>query len=134
MTTKELKLLEKSAARERQLIAELNDVAKDVERCEKTIRDLQAELADLNSRYHGPRNTQEDIAYLSGLLECAKKKLIWEKQLGSLRKRTPSLLKEMTAILNNPQTAPVDDTRAKMLEPLQKVQSAMERLQAATGG
>ncbi len=130
MTIKELKLLEKSTARERLLIGDLNALANDVERCEQTILHLQRDLAELNAKYQGPRNTSQDIAYLSGLLGCAKKKLVWEKQLGSLQKRTPALLEEMNQLLNDPRTAPADEIRAKMLEPLHRVQQAMERLQA----
>ncbi len=131
MTIKQLRLLEKSAIKEQQLIQELNGLAKDIERCEKTLAALQTEISDLNSKFQGPRNTQQDIAYLSGLLECARKKLVWEKQVGSIRKRAPVILQEMTALLENPLTAPAEETRAKMLDPLQKVQAALERFQAA---
>jgi hypothetical protein len=130
MTMRQLKLLEKSAARERLVIEKLNALAKDIERCEQTILELQRELAEVNSKYQGPRTTQQDIAYLSALLSCARKKLVWEKLIASLQKRTPHLLEEMTELLNNPQTAPAEETRTEMLQKLQKVQSAMERLQA----
>lgn len=133
MTLKQLKLLEKNAARERQLIADLDTLAKDIERCEKLVLDLQTELTRLNAAYQAPRSTQQDIAYLSGLLDCAKKKLVWEKQIASLQKRTPSMLEELNSLLNSPQASPDQETRARMLSILQTVQAAMERLQKAAG-
>jgi hypothetical protein len=133
MTMKQLRLLEKSALKERQLIEGLTAMAKDIERCETSIVDLQRELADTNAKHQGPRTTQQDIDYLSGLLTCAKKKLIWEKQIISLRKRMPLLLEQMEELLSHPQTAPAENSRAEMLQILQKVQVAMERLSMAGG-
>ena len=133
MTIKQLRLLEKNAVRERELIKELNALVADIDRSEKKILDLQQELAEVNSKFQGPRNTQQDIDYLSALLNCARKKLIWEKQIASLRKRTPLILQEITELLKDPQVAPTENTRSEMLDILQKVQTAMERLSAASG-
>lgn len=128
---KQLKAEEKSAARQRQVILELNTIVKDLERCDRTIAELQRELEAVNAQHQGPRDTRQEIAYLSGLLDCAKKKLAWEKQIGSLQKRIPSVLQEMTGVLNDPKNPPSDQTRVELLQGLQKVQAAMERLQAA---
>jgi hypothetical protein len=126
---KQLKLSEKSAQQQRQVIAELNAIVTDIERCEKTIHDLQRELAAVNSKYPATRTTREDIAYLTDLLKCANKKLAWEKQIASLQKRTPAVLEQMSGLLNDPQNPPPDAIRTEMLGALQKVQVTMERLQ-----
>ena len=126
---KQLRAEEKSASQQRQVLAELNGIVRDIERCEATISELQAELGQVNSRYQGPRNTRQDIAYLTALLSCAKKKLGWEKQIASLQKRTPAVLQQMSALLNDPLNPPAEQTRNQMLHALQKVQAAMERLQ-----
>src|SRR5215204_4579162 len=130
MSLKELRLADKSVAQQRQVIAELNSIVKDIERCERTITELQSELGAINSRFSGPRNTRQDIEYLTSLLNCAKKKLAWEKNLASLQKRTPQVLENMTSLLNDPKNPPADQTRMEMLRALQGVQSAMERLQS----
>ncbi len=131
MTAKYLRQLERNTARENRILADLEAMAKDVERCEKTLVDLQQNLTALNSKYKGPRSTQQDVEYLSGLLDCAKKKLVWEKHIGSLRKRAPALAEEVSALLSNPHTARPEETRAKILIPLEQVRAALERLQAA---
>ncbi|HZR17477.1 MAG TPA: hypothetical protein VFE51_09135 [Verrucomicrobiae bacterium] len=131
---KQLKHEEKHIALQRQAIAELNAIARDIERSEKTILALNHELQAVNAKYQGPRNTREDVAYLTGLLECAKKKLAWEKQISSLQKRTPSLMERMGALMTDPQAPPSPELREQMLKALQAIQAAMERLQAANGG
>lgn len=129
MSLKELRLADKSIAQQRQVVAELNGIVKDIERCERTITELQTELGAINSRFSGPRNTRQDIEYLTSLLNCAKKKLAWEKNLSSLQKRTPQVLETMTSLLNDPKNPPAEATRSEMLHALQGVQGAMERLQ-----
>jgi hypothetical protein len=129
MSLKQLRLENKSVAQQQHVIAELNGIIRDIERCERTITDLQAELLAINTKYQGPRDTRQDIEYLSGLLACAKKKLAWEKNLASLQKRTPEVLEEMGRLLNDPKNPPADAARNEMLRALQGVQSAMERLQ-----
>lgn len=131
MTSKQLKLLEKNAAREKEVMQELRTILGDVERCEKTIADLQQELSEVNKRFQGQRTTQQDVDYLTELLACAKKKLVWEKHIGSLRKRTTATLEVMSSLVSDPQSAPTEETRVEMLQTLQKVQAAMERLSAA---
>ena len=45
MSLKQLRLADKSVALQHQVITELNSIVKDIERCERTITDLQSELA-----------------------------------------------------------------------------------------
>src|SRR5438128_7105126 len=115
LSVKELKQQEKSAAQQRQLISELNTLSQDIQRSEKTITSLKAELEAVNSKHQGRRTTREDIAYLTDLLACAKKKLAWEKQMASLQKRTPELMERITRLMNDPQSPPGDEGRAEML-------------------
>lgn len=131
---KQLKLEEKSAAHQRRVIQELNGVVKDIERSEKLIGALNHELAEVNARFQGPRNTREDVAYLTALLDCAKKKLAWEKQIASLQKRMPVLLEQMAGIMNDPKAAAAGETKDQMLRALQAIQAAMQRLQNVNAG
>lgn len=126
---KDLKLAEKSVALQREVISELNTLVSSIERCEKTVVDLQNELVAVNAKYPSPRTTRQDISYLTDLLKCANKKLAWEKQIASMQKRTPATLERMTQLLNDPKNPPADEMRAEMLRALQGVQAAMERLQ-----
>jgi hypothetical protein len=130
---KDLKLAEKSLARQREVVLELNTLVADIERCEKTILDLQKELAAVNAKYPSPRTTRQDIAYLTDLLKCANKKLAWEKQIASMQKRTPATLEKMAQLLNDTKNPPADEMRVGMLQALQGVQAAMERLQGIKG-
>src|SRR5437773_11084011 len=129
MSLKQLKHAEKIAGQSRLVVADLQSLVKDIERCEKTMTALKTELADVNSKYQGPRTTREDIAYLSALLDCAKKKLAWEKNIASLQKRTPDIPGKLMSLLNDPQNPPPEETRNQMLAPLRAVQTAMDRLQ-----
>jgi hypothetical protein len=126
---KQIKLAEKSGVRQRQVIHELNALVDDIARCEKTIIDLKTELDVVNTKHQGRRTTRDDIDYLTDLLRCANKKLTWEKHMASLQKRTPAILEQMSKLLNDPQNPPADQIRAEMLQALQGVQAAMERLQ-----
>jgi hypothetical protein len=129
MSLKEIRLAEKSLIQQQQVVSELNTIIGDIERCEKTILDLQTELTAVNTRYPGTRTTREDIAYLTDLLKCANKKLNWEKHLASLQKRTPVVLEKMSALLNDPKNPPAEEIRVQMLRALQGLQAAMEHLQ-----
>ncbi|SRR6266567_4771020 len=128
---KQLKLAQKGAVQQQHAISELNTLARDIERCEQTIANLKRELEAVNSKHQGTRTTREDVAYLSALLECAKKKLTWEKQMASLQKRTPAILEEISKLINDPKNPPPDPVREEMVRALQNVQTAMERLQSA---
>lgn len=127
---KDLKLAQKAANEQRQVILELQTLVRDIERAEKTIVGLKGELESVNSKYQGQRNTREDVAYLTALLECAKKKLAWEKNIASLQKRTPQVLEKMSKLIHDPQNPPTEESRTNMLGSLQAVQAAMERLQS----
>ena len=128
-STKDLKLAQKSVVLQQQVISELNTLVQDIERCEKTIVDLQNELAAVNAKYPSPRTTRQDIGYLTDLLKCANKKLAWEKQIASMQKRTPATLEKMARLLDDPKNPPSDAMREQMLRALQGVQAAMGRLQ-----
>jgi predicted RNase H-like nuclease (RuvC/YqgF family) len=127
---KNLKLAQKAAIQQQEVVHELNGLVDDIERCEKTIVALKAELEGVNERHKDRKTTREDIAYLTDLLKCANKKLTWEKHIASLRKRTPATLQRMSQMINDPKNPPSDELRAAMVKSLQGIQQAMERLQA----
>lgn len=129
VSLRQIKQDEKSKAREQQLIAELNSISQDIERCESTLTKLTGDLETINARYQGPRTTRDDVEYLTGLLDCAKRKLAWEKQLASIQKRTPEALERMAKLLGEAQNAPADASRMELLQALKRVQATMERLQ-----
>jgi hypothetical protein len=129
LSIKDLKLAEKSVVLQQEVVTELNTLVRDIERAEKTILDLQSELAAVNTRYPSPRTTRQDVGYLTDLLKCANKKLAWEKQIASMQKRTPATLEKMALLLNDPKNPPADNMRVQMLQALQGVQMAMARLQ-----
>jgi hypothetical protein len=126
---KEYKLAARTVAQQQQVIGDLDSLVKDIERCEKIIVDLKAELENVNRAHARRKTTREDIAYLEDLLKCAHKKLTWEKHIASLKKRTPTTLERMAALINDPQNPPGEEMRAGMLRALQAVQAAMERLE-----
>jgi chromosome segregation ATPase len=126
---KEIKQADKIVIRQKQVLSELNEIAKEIERCEKTMSALQIELASVNSKFQGPRNTRQDVEYLTGLLNCAKKKLNWEKHLTGLQKRIPVVLESLTHLLNDPKNPPADQVRTDLSQSLHALQTAMERLQ-----
>jgi hypothetical protein len=128
--SKQIKESHRAAQKHVQLIGELHELVEDITRCEKTITALQTELNENNKKYAGPRNTKQDVEFLTVLLDCAKRKLAWEKQIGSLQKRTPELLERMSSFLNDPVNPPSSETRVQILEALQAVQTTMERLQS----
>ena len=128
---KQFKRIEKGAAQQQRVIGELNGIVRDIERCEQTITALQKELSDVNTRHQHRKTTRDDIAYLEDLLKCANKKLVWEKNIASLQKRTPQILENVVKLMNDPQLPPDEQLRAQMLQSLQAVQAAMERLQHA---
>src|SRR5438552_8265533 len=129
MSLKKFKIADKAVAHQQQLISELEALGKSVERCEKTIAELKNELENVKIKHQDRKTTQDDIAYLSDLLKCANKKLGWEKQMASLKKRTPTVLGEMATLLNDPNNPPQEDVRSAMLRTLQSVQLALQRLE-----
>lgn len=122
------------AAERRRILAELKQLAADIERCERTIGSVMAELNAVNARYQGERSTKQEVEYLTILLECAKKKLAWEKQIASLKKRAPVLLEQMGGIMHDRDFPPTEELKAEMLRSLQIVQGALQRLQVAETG
>ena len=128
---KKYQLAAKALTHQQQIISEFEGLAKSVERCERTISDLKTEMESMNLKHQNRKTTQDDIAYLTDLLKCANKKLGWEKQIASLKKRTPALLEEMVKLLNDPNNPPEEEMRAAMLRTLQAVQLSLERLEKA---
>jgi hypothetical protein len=128
-TFKQIQQAEKSALKQQEVITELNNLARQIDRAADTINNLQAELVAVSAKYPPKRTTREDIAFLTDLLKCANKKLAWEKQIASLQKRTPALMEKMTAVLNDPKYPPAEQTRMEMLQVLQGIQANMERFQ-----
>ena len=128
LSSKQLKHGERAAAEQREIILKLNALVKDIDRCQTTIAELKTELENVNLKYQNRSTTREDVDYLSALLDCAKRKLAWEKQMASLQKRTPALLETMMGLMNDPQAPAAEATRVQMLSALQNIQGAMERL------
>lgn len=126
---KQLRHEEKTTLESREVIQELNALVMDIDRCEKTMTSLKSELDGVNAKFKGPRTTREDIDYLTALLKCANKKLTWEKHMASLQKRTPAILEKITRLMNEPIAPPPESTRIEMVQCLQGVQAAMDRLQ-----
>src|SRR4051812_4078578 len=126
---KQIKQAQKVAVQQQQLIGELDTLVKDIERSEKTIVDLKSDLEIVNTKHQNRNSTREDIAYLTDLLKCANRKLAWEKQMASLQKRTPELLDSMTKLVNDPGSPLEEQTSSAIITALQRVQSAMQRLQ-----
>lgn len=132
VSLRQIKQDEKGRAKEQQLIRELNTISSDIDRSERTLTTLTNDLAAVNAKYQGQRTTRQDVEYLTGLLDCAKRKLAWEKQLASIQKRTPAVLERMALLVGNSQEAAAEPRRLELLQALQRVQASMERLQKAT--
>ena len=127
-TPRDIKLSQKVATQQKGLVSELQTLVKDIEWCEKTMLALRQDLEAVNAKHAGRQTTQDDIHYLEDLLACAKKKLIWEKHLASVQKRTPHLMERVESLVNHPHSDPDESTRGALLESLRNVQSAMGRL------
>ena len=130
-TPKDLKEAERIANQQRLIIGELETLARDIERAERTIITLKEDLDQVNLKHANRQTTQDDINFLEDMLACAKRKLVWEKQMASLQKRTPDLMQRIEELVNHPQSSPDEQTRASMLGALQQVQESMKRLNAA---
>ena len=129
--SKQLKAAQRVALQQQDVIGELQALAKDIERCDKSVVSLKGDLESVNARHANRQTTQDDIHYLEDLLACAKKKLVWEKQIASLQKRTPDLMQRIEALVNHPQSKPDEETRAALMESLVNVQESMKRLNGA---
>jgi hypothetical protein len=123
------------AAQRQKVLAEVNQLAADIARGERTINSVMENLNVVNAKFQGPRTTREEVEFLKVLLDCAKKKLAWETQIASLKKRAPALLERMGTIMNDSEHPPSDELKMEMLRSLQSIQGALERLQQVeTGG
>jgi predicted nucleic acid-binding Zn-ribbon protein len=130
-TPKQLKEAQRVAFQQQEIITELQALVRDIERCENTIIALKTEMESVNRKHADRQTTQDDINFLEDLLACAKKKLVWEKQLASLQKRTPDLMKRVEAVVNHPESNPDEKTREAILTSLNAVKSGIDRLSAA---
>ena len=122
------------AAERRRVLAEVNQLAAGIGRCEQTITSVMADLNSINAKYQSPRSTRDEVEFLKVLLDCAKRKLAWEKQIASLKKRAPALLESMTRIMSDTDHPPSDELKSEMLRSLQAIQSALQRLQSLETG
>ncbi len=127
-TPRQLKIEQQVASQQKGLIGELQALVKDLERCEKTVSSLKVELGSVNERHANRTTTQDDIAYLEDLLACARKKLVWEKQIASLQKRTPELMQRVETLVNHPQSNPDQATQDALMTSIKEVQASMKRL------
>jgi hypothetical protein len=127
------KLLRKSTLLQAEALEELEALVKGIERAETLLAELKRDTEAMNAHHQQKerRSTREDIAYLEDLLKCARKKLAWETQMEKLATRTPEVLASVSKVMNDEQNPPPDDLRVSVLELLQKVQTAMGRLDAA---
>jgi hypothetical protein len=130
-TSRQLKEARRVAFQQQGIITELQTLVRDIERCEKTIISLKAEMEAVNTKHAERKTTQEDIHFLEDLLACAKKKLVWEKQLASLQKRTPDLMKRVETAVNRPESNPDEKTREALLGSLNAVKAGIQRLSEA---
>lgn len=131
-SSKAKKLLRKSTLLQGEMLDDLHTLAKSIERAETLLAELKRDTEAMTARHPASRRTtREDIAYLEDLLQCAKKKLAWEKQMETLAKRTPEVLAKVSTAMNDTANPPADQVRSRVLELLQTVQTAMSRLDAA---
>lgn len=127
-TSRQIKEEQRVTAQQKGLVGELQALVNDIDRCDKTVQSLKAELQSINERHAGRTTTQHDIAYLEDLLACARKKLVWEKQIMSLQKRTPELMQRVEVLVNHPSSNPDEETRNALMSSLTQVQGSMKRL------
>ena len=127
-TSRQIRSEQRVTQQQKGLVGELQALVKDIERCEKTVQALKTELEGVNERHANRSTTQDDIAYLEDLLGCARKKLVWEKQIASLQKRTPELMQRVEAVVNHPNSNPDEETRNALMSSLTQVQASMKRL------
>src|SRR5688572_25868925 len=127
-TSRQIKEEQRVTSQQKGLVGELQALVQDIERCEKTVQSLKTELQGVNERHASRSTTQDDIAYLEDLLACARKKLVWEKQIASLQKRTPELMQRVESLVNHPNSNPDQQTQDALMSSIKEVQAAMQRL------
>jgi hypothetical protein len=127
------RLARKSALRQQEVIESLQGLAQSIEKAETMIVALKDQMETVNAKHETRKTTSDDIAYLEDLLQCARKKLAWEKQMAALSKRIPVVLESVTAVMNDPAMGPSDETRVIVVQLLNNVQQSMARLETAKG-
>jgi len=119
ISSKQLKLEQKGTVQLHRAISDLQKLAQDIERCEKIISDLQTELDAVNTRHAGA-GPRAMTSLLTSLLECAKKKLAWEKADRQFAKTDPGDFGGDFAIDHDPKalrpirSAPIRSARCRL--------------------
>ena len=121
----------KNALRLEEAMEKLQSLAKSIERCEKSIVELQEAMTEVNQKHQNRQTTRDDVNYLEDVLRCARKKLAWEEQMESISKRIPEALAAISDVMNDPNLNPPQETRELALQLLQNVQASMVRLEQA---
>jgi|EndMetStandDraft_4_1072995.scaffolds.fasta_scaffold272341_2 hypothetical protein len=124
----------RSQSLHQEAVEELQGVLKAIERIEDLIESLQMEMAAVTQNYPAQRTTREDVDFLTDLLACAKKRLLWENQMEALRDRVPNVLEKVAHTINDPKGAPTTEMATGLLTMMQAVKASMERLEAAMRG
>jgi chromosome segregation ATPase len=122
---------QKRTFRAEEAVEELEKLASSIDRAETMLAELRDELEKVSVQHQGRRTTREDIAFLTDMLKCAKKKLAWEKQIAALRKRAPEVLTSVVDLVNDPKSEPSNTLKLRIVETLHAVQTSMQRLDAA---
>jgi hypothetical protein len=128
---KEYRQAAKSVSKQHEVTLELQALLASIEKAERTITELKSELEAANRTHQVRTTTQQDIDFLTALLKCANKKLGWEKQVASLKKRAPGVMQELATIMQDTKNPPSEETCAMLLQTMQQVKAAMERLEKA---
>ncbi|HKX61629.1 MAG TPA: hypothetical protein VJS65_07290 [Verrucomicrobiae bacterium] len=128
---KEYRQAAKSVSKQHEVTLELQSLLASIEKAERTITELKSELEEANRTHQVRTTTQQDIDFLTALLKCANKKLGWEKQVSSLKKRAPGVMQELATIMQDTKNPPSEETCAMLLQTMQQVKAAMERLEKA---
>jgi len=126
---KEQKLATRSVLRQQEVALELQSLLGAIEKAERTITELKTELEAVNRTHLVRSTTQQDIDFLSALLNCAHKKLGWEKQVASLRKRAPLLMQQLAVVMDDVKNPPDESMCSTLLRAMQLVKEAMDRLE-----
>ena len=128
---KEYRQAAQSVSKQHEVTLELQSLLASIEKAERTITELKSELEVANRTHQVRTTTQQDIDFLTALLKCANKKLGWEKQVASLKKRAPVVMQELATIMQDTKNPPSEETCAMLLQTMQQVKAAMERLEKA---
>ncbi len=127
------RLARKAALRQLEVVESLEALANSIGKADTMINELKEQMEAVNAKHADRKTTADDIAYLEDLLRCARKKLTWEQQMAKLSKRIPEVLETVSAVMNDPEAAPSEETRAAVVQLLQKVHHSMASLEKAKG-